>query len=108
MRIYKNKIQNGITLKITRGYYLELLTPETIQLLGSTEKKIDKNKMDKNKNGENAAHLEITEVLLVPCCNIASNIINTIQEPCLLLDISTKNFIILKTFNSVFLCCSMV
>ena len=44
------------------GYYLELLTPETMKLLGSTE-----NKIAKSKNGENVLHLEITEVVLVHC-----------------------------------------
>ena len=30
------KIENRITFKIKTGYYLELLTPETMELLGST------------------------------------------------------------------------
>ena len=46
---------------------LELLTPETMKLLGSTT-----NKITKDKNGENVQHLEITEVVLVPC-NIVNN-----------------------------------
>ena len=49
------------------GYYLEILQPETMKLLGSTE-----NKIAKNKNGENVPHLEITEVVLVHC-NIVNN-----------------------------------
>ena len=48
--------------KIKIGYYLELLTPETMKLLGSTENKITKNKTD-----ENVHHLEITEVVLIHC-----------------------------------------
>ena len=44
VRIYINKVENRITFKIKNGYYLELLTPETMQLLGSTESKITKNK----------------------------------------------------------------
>ena len=40
IRIYVNKIENKITFKIKSGYYLELLTPETIKLLGSAESKI--------------------------------------------------------------------
>ena len=39
IRIYINRIENTITLKIKNGYYLELLTPETMKLLGSTEVK---------------------------------------------------------------------
>ena len=34
--IYVNKIENRITFKIKTGYYLELLMPETMELLGST------------------------------------------------------------------------
>ena len=64
--IYINKIGNTIMLKIKTGYYLELLIPETMKLLGST-----KSKKTKDKNGENAPHLEITEVVLVHC-NIAN------------------------------------
>ena len=37
IRIYANKIENRITFKIKTGYYLELLTFETMNLLGSTE-----------------------------------------------------------------------
>ena len=58
---YVNKIKNRITFKIKTGYYLELLMPETMKLLWSTENKI------KDKNRENAPHLEITEVVLVHC-----------------------------------------
>ena len=47
-KIYVNKIENIITFKVNKGYYLELLTPETIKLLGST-----KSKVTKDKNGEN-------------------------------------------------------
>ena len=36
VRIYVNKIENRITFKIKTGCYLELLTPETMKLLGST------------------------------------------------------------------------
>ena len=52
MKIYVDKIENRITFKIRTGYHFELLTPETIKLLGSTEKKITK-----NKNSENIPHL---------------------------------------------------
>ena len=40
IRIYANKKENWITLKIKTRYYLELLTPETMKLFGSTKKKI--------------------------------------------------------------------
>ena len=37
---YVNKIENRITFKIKTGHYLDLLTPETMILLGSTKIKI--------------------------------------------------------------------
>ena len=37
IRTYVNKIENRITFKIKIGYYLELLTPETMKLLGNNE-----------------------------------------------------------------------
>ena len=36
IRIYANKIENRIRFKIKTGYYLELLTPETMKFFGST------------------------------------------------------------------------
>ena len=59
VQIYVNKIENRVTFKIKNGYSLELLTPETMKLLGSTE-----NKITKDKNGENVPHLEIREAVL--------------------------------------------
>ena len=40
IRIYVNTIANRIIFKIKNGYYLELLMPETMTLIGSTESKI--------------------------------------------------------------------
>ena len=56
-----------MTFKIKTGYYLELLTLDTVKLLSNT-----KSKITKDENGENAPHLEITEVVLV-YCNIVNN-----------------------------------
>ena len=77
-----------------------------MKLLGST-----KSKINKNKNGENVPNLEITEVVLVPS-NIANNnyeqnsrVLHTFfpdKSLGQLLDISSKKFIFLKTFNSEF------
>ena len=80
-----------------------------MKLLGST-----KSKINKDKNDENVPHLEMTEVVLIQW-----NIINSDYQQDLidmstfvpvmsivmssfgqLLDISPKNFIFLKTFNS--------
>ena len=62
IRIYRNKTENKITFKIKTGYNLELLTAETMKLLGSTKIKITK-----DENGENVPCLEITEVVLIHC-----------------------------------------
>ena len=50
-----------------KGYYLELLTAETMKLPGSTTRKINK-----NKNSDNVPHLEMTDAILVHC-NIVNN-----------------------------------
>ena len=67
VQICVNKIENRITFKIKNVYSLDLLTPEIMELLGSTE-----NKITKDKNSENVPHLQIIEVLLVHC-DIANN-----------------------------------
>ena len=106
IRIYVNKIESRIAFKIENGYYLELLTPETIKLLGSTE-----SKLTKDKNGENVPHLEVVELVLV-YCNLVNN--DYQQDSRILyafvpnktfgslLQISPTNHIFLKTFNSEF------
>ena len=57
VQIYVNKIENRVTFKIKNGCSLELLTPETMKLFGST-----KNKITKDKNGGNVPLLEITSL----------------------------------------------
>ena len=47
IQIYANKIKNRIVVKIKTGYKLELLTPETMNLLGSTKNLLIKIKMEK-------------------------------------------------------------
>ena len=101
--MYVNRIENRITFKIKNGYYLELLTPETMKLLGSTESKITK-----DKNGENVPHLELVELVLVHC-NLVNNdyqqdsrILFTFVPNKLfssLLEISPTNHVFLKTLN---------
>ena len=105
VRVYVNKIENRITFKTKSGYYLELLTPETMKLFGSDESKITK-----DKNGENVPHLEVVELVLVHC-----NLANDYQQDSRilytfvpnktfgsLLEISPTNHVLLKTFNSEF------
>ena len=96
----------GLHLKLKNGYYLELLTPETMKLLGSTESKITV-----EKNDENVLHLEFVELVLIHC-NIVDNkyqqnsrILYTFvpNKPfSSLLEISPPNHIFLNKFNSEF------
>ena len=105
VRIYVNKIENRITFNIKTGYYLELVTPETMKLIGSTKNKT------KTKNGENVPHLEITKVVLAHC-NIVNNDYQQDSRGLYtfvpnkpfssLLEISPESHIFLKTFNSEF------
>ena len=72
IKIYVNKLEKRITIKLKRGYYPDLLTPETMKLLRST-----KSKITKDKNSENVPHLEINDVVL------STTIIDMIQESCI-------------------------
>ena len=67
VQVYVNKIKNRIFLKIKTGYKLELLTKETMQLLGNSKEDIDQ-----NNNGELVPRLETVEVVLV-YCNLVNN-----------------------------------
>ena len=91
-------------MKIKARYYLKLLTPETMKLLGNT-----KSKITESENGENVPNLEITEVVLVHCNIVNNNYQQNSRVSCTfissksfhqLLDISPKNFIFLKTFDA--------
>ena len=103
--IYVNKIEKRIEFEIKTGYNLDLLTPVTMKLLGST-----KSKMTKKENGENVSNFEITELLFVQYIinnnyQRNSRVLYTYipnESFGQLLDISPKNFIFLKTFNSLF------
>ena len=47
VQIYTKKIKNIIIFEIKTSYKLELLSPETMKLLGSTKKMLIKKNMDK-------------------------------------------------------------
>ena len=106
IEIYVNKITNRITFKIKSGWSLELMTPETQALLGSTEAQITK-----TKNGELVPEMEITEVVLVHC-NLVNNdyqhdsrvLYTFVPDKGFgqLLSVSPSEFIWLKTFQSEF------
>ena len=67
VQIYVNKIKNRIVFKIKTGYKLELLSPETMKLLGSTKKGADQ-----DKDRDDVSKLESAEVVLLHC-NLVSN-----------------------------------
>ena len=67
VQIYPNKIKSRIVFKIKTGYKLELLSSETMKLLGSTKKDVDQ-----DKDGKDVPKLESVEVVLVHC-NLVNN-----------------------------------
>ena len=64
---YANTVNNRIVFKMKTGYKLELLSKETMKLLGSTSSIIDA-----DKNSENVPRLKNVEVVLVHC-NLVNN-----------------------------------
>ena len=106
IKIYPNKIKNRIVLKIKTGYKIELLSPETMKLLGSTKKDVNK-----DKDGEDVPKLESVEVVLVNCNLVnnsyqqASNVLFTFvpnKQFGQLINISLHLLTMLKTINVEF------
>ena len=103
---YINRINNRLVLKMKDGYNLELQTPETIKLSGSTKKLIDK-----TKNGENVPSLEVVEVVLVQC-NLVDNqyqqkseVLHTFtpnKSYAYLFKVEPSNLAFFKTYNTEF------
>ena len=104
--IHANTINNRIVFKIKSGYKLELLSKETMKLLGST-----KDTIDADKNSENVPKLENVEVVLV-YCNLVNNVYQQHSRVLFsfistkrygqLISISPKSLIFLKTMNTEF------
>ena len=65
--IYANRILSRVSFRTKTGYKLELLTNETLRLLG------DGPILDTTKNGENVPKLEIVRNVLV-FCNLVENV----------------------------------
>ena len=68
VQIYPNKIKNGIVFKIKTRYKSELLSLETMKLLGNTKKDVDR-----DKDGEDVPKLESVEVVSLHCNLVNSN-----------------------------------
>ena len=104
--IFANTITNRIVFKIKTGYKLELLSKETMKLLGSTRDTIDA-----DKNSENVPRLENVEVVLAHC-NLVNNsyqqhstVLFTFvpnKQYGQLISISLHSFIFLKTMTTDF------
>ena len=104
--IYANKVINRIVFKIKTGYKLELLSKETMKLLGSTSSIIDK-----DKNSDTVPKLENVEVILVHC-NLVNNsyqqhsrVLFTFipnRQYGQLISILPHSLVFLKTMNSKF------
>ena len=104
--IYANTINNRIVFKIKSGYKLELLSKETMKLLGST-----KDIIDADKNSENVPKLENVEVVLGHCNLVnnsyqqASKVLFTFvptKQYGQLISISPHSLAFLKTMNTEF------
>ena len=65
--IYVNETNNRIVFKIKTGYKLELLSKETMKLLGSS-----KSVIDSDKNSELVLKLESVDLVLMHC-NLVNN-----------------------------------
>ena len=103
---YANKINNRIVFKIKSGYKLEILSKETMKLLGSTS-----NVIDADKDSENLPRLGNVEVVLVHCNLVnnsyqqASRVLFTFvpnKQYGQLISISPYTLIFLKTMNTEF------
>ena len=106
IHVYINRINNRLVFKIKEGYKVELQTPETMKLFGSTKKVTDK-----TKNGEKVTSLEVVEVVLVQC-NLVDNQYQQKSEVLYtftpnksyadLLNVEPSNLVFLKTYNTEF------
>ena len=106
IHVYNNGINKRLVFKIEDGYKLELQTPKTMKLFGSTKELIGK-----TKNGEKLPSLEVVEVVLVQC-NLVDNQYQQLSEVlynftpnksyAYLLNIEPSNLVFLKTYNSEF------
>ena len=102
--IYVNTINNRIVFKINNGSKLELLSEETMKLLGSKSSIVDA-----DKNSENVSRLENVEVVLVHC-NLVNNsyqqhsrvLFTFVPNYVQLINISPHSLVFLKTMNTDF------
>ena len=104
--IFANTINNRIVFKIKPVYKLELLSKETMKLLGIT-----KDIIDSDKNSENVPRPENVEVVLVHC-NLVNNSYQQVSRVLFtfvpnkqygqLISILLHSLVFLKTINTEF------
>ena len=101
IRVHINRINRRLVFKIKCGCKLELQTPETMKLIDSIKKLIDK-----AKNGQNVPSLELVEAVL-PQCKLVDNqyqqkfevLYTFTRNKCYvyLLNVEASNLVFLKT-----------
>ena len=104
--IYVNEINNRIVFKIKSRYKLELLSKETMKLIGSSTDNIDG-----DKNSELVSKLESVDLVLVRC-NLVNNSYQQASKVLFtfvpnkkygqLITVSPETLIMLKTVNTEF------
>ena len=104
--IYVNEINNRIVFKIKSGYQLELLSKETMRLLGSSTDAIDG-----DKSSELVPKLESVDLVLLHC-NLVNNSYQQASKVLFtfvpnkkygqLITVSPETLIMLKTVNTEF------
>ena len=107
VQIYVNKTKNRVVFKIKLGCKLELLSLETIKLLGST-----KNDVDQDKDGENVLRLQPIEDFLVSQSLVNNNYYQQVSKILFtfvpkkefgqLMNISTHSLTMLNATNTKF------
>ena len=106
VQIYPNKINTKIVFKVKTAYKLELLSSETMKLLGST-----RNDVNQDKGGEDVPKLESVEAVLVPHNLLnnnyqqASKVLFTFasnKQSRQLINIAPHSLIMLSTTNTEF------
>ena len=105
IRVYINRINNGLVLKVKDVYKLELQTAEIMKLFAN--KKI---LLAKVKIGENVSSLEVAEVVLVQCNLVDNQYQQNSKVLCTftpnkfytyLLNVEPSNIVFLKTFDEI-------
>ena len=99
IQFFPTKIKHRIVFKRKTGYKFELLTFETMRLLGSTKKDVDA-----DKNSENVPKLEPVEVVSVHCNLVKNELFSFVPNKQIgqLVNISPHSLRMMNTINTEF------